>query len=118
MTKKTFIGIEKDGYKNFDDWELNLRNRLSSKAGEFVGSLIEVEFLEYAANITCALIKVKSSSSDIFCQELNSKKDVFYVRNGPRTASYDLREYSAYKEQNNIIYKLLFKSTFLFRLLS
>jgi len=97
--EKTFIGIEKDGYKNFDDWELNLRNRLSSKAGEFVGSLIEVEFLEYAANITCALIKVKSSSSDIFCQELNSKKDVFYVRNGPRTASYDLREYSAYKEQ-------------------
>lgn len=97
--ENAFIGIEKDGYKNFDDWELNLRNRLSSKAGEFVGSLIEVEFLEYAENITCALIKVKRSSSDIFCQELNSKKEVFYVRNGPRTASYDLREYSAYKEQ-------------------
>ena len=97
--EKTFIGIEKDGYKNFDDWELNLRNRLSSKAGEFVGSLIEVEFLEYAENITCALIKVKRSSSFIFCKELNSKKDVFFVRNGPRTASLDLREFSEYKEQ-------------------
>ena len=100
--ENTFIGIEKDGFLNVDEWELNLRNRIKEKAGEFVQTLLNVEYLKYEDGVTCALINVENSEEDIMCKQQNSNKKEFYLRKGARTAALDIEEYSKHKAQKEI----------------
>lgn len=96
--EKTFIGIEKDGFKDLDAWELDLRNKIGSNPGEFVCSLIDINFLSYQDGITCALIRVEKSASKIFCKDTQGKRHL-YQRDGARTISVDLEDYIKQEEQ-------------------
>ena len=96
--QNSFVGIEKDGFKDLDDWELELRNRIGANATEFVGSLLDIEFLKYEEGVTCALIKVEKSATKIFCKD-EKGQEVFYQRDGARTVSVSLQDYILREEQ-------------------
>ena len=98
---KTFVGIEKDGLKDLDAWELHLRNMIGNDPGEFVGSLIDIKFLSYQDGITCALIRVEKSASKIFCKDAHGKKHL-YQRDGARTISVSLADYILQEEQDKL----------------
>ena len=96
--QNSFVGIEKDGFKDLDDWELDLRNRIGANATEFVGSLLDIEFLKYEEGVTCALIRVEKSATKIFCKD-EKGEEVFYQRDGARTVSVSLQDWFKREEQ-------------------
>lgn len=96
--QNSFVGIEKDGFKDLDDWELDLRNRIGANATEFVGSLLDIEFLKYEEGVTCALIRVEKSATKIFCKD-EKGQEVFYQRDGARTVSVSLQDWFLREEQ-------------------
>ena len=96
--QNSFVGIEKDGFKDLDDWELDLRNRIGANATEFVGSLLDIEFLKYEEGVTCALIRVEKSATKIFCKD-EKGQEVFYQRDGARTVSVSFKDWLLREEQ-------------------
>ena len=96
--QNSFVGIEKDGFKDLDDWELDLRNRIGANATEFVGSLLDIEFLKYEEGVTCALIRVEKSATKIFCKD-EKGQEALYQRDGARTISVSLQDYILREEQ-------------------
>jgi hypothetical protein len=88
---KSYCGIERDGFKNFDAWENYVRNHLDRKAGQFVGTLILFDYKKYK-NRTLAVINVERSTKRILCKDIKSDHKSFYVRTGAYTKALNIDE--------------------------
>ena len=95
---QSFVGIEKDGFKNNDKWENYIRNKLKDKAGNLSGTFIDIRFIPYR-DITCAQIEVKRSNEPCLCKELNTDNSILYVRTGASTRALDAAEIIKYSKE-------------------
>lgn len=94
---RDFVGIEADGFKNNDQWENYIRNKIKDKSGNITGTLVDIIFKKHV-NSTCALIEVKRAYEPIYCNEINSKTKVLYVRTGASTRSLGADEIISYSK--------------------
>jgi len=85
------LGIEQDiatlTEKNLDSYELTLRNVLSNYLGSGVSPHVSVQF-ERIDSKTVAMVKCPRHSKPVY---VNDGQLQFYVRDGNRTAPYDMR---------------------------
>jgi hypothetical protein len=98
---KTYVGIEKDGFKNTDKWENYLRNHLDSKAGKFIGSMISIQYKKIDGK-TLAVVTVPRSSQRIMCKDLHSSTNdskKFFIRSGAYTKALGIEEAIKYDAQ-------------------
>ena len=84
--------LSTDGFKDTDKWENYIRNHLDEKAGKYIGSLVQFEYLElYEKNI--AVIKVKRDIERIMCKDINNPKEKkHFIRTGAYTKALNVDE--------------------------
>ena len=91
---KEIIGIEKDGYKNNDKFLLGINQALEKIFGKAVASKIKTRIEDYQAKKIC-IVECPKADEPIIIDHFadRKKKELFYVRSGPRTVALGIREY-------------------------
>jgi hypothetical protein len=89
------VGIERDGFDNFDKFQLRLMDTLKHHLGEAAAADVAVEVIQAAGAGTVCLVNCSKSSTPVYCQ-LKNGEEHFYVRTGPGTTQLPPREMVTY----------------------
>jgi predicted HTH transcriptional regulator len=89
------VGIERDGFDNFDKFQLRLMDTLKHHLGEAAAADVAVEVIQAAGAGTVCLVNCTKSSTPVYCR-LKNGEEHFYVRTGPGTTQLPPREMVTY----------------------